>query len=69
MSKDLWLVFYLVYGSAALLLVIMLLRGLIRKHPMRRIFSDMGTPLRLIILSLSVWVATLYIAKDFAGRF
>jgi len=41
MSRDLWLIFYVTYGVAALLLLAMLI----------------------------LWYATIYIAKDFVGRF
>jgi hypothetical protein len=69
MSRDLWLIFYITYGVAALLLLAMLIRGLVKKHPMKKIGRDIGRPLRMIILSLILWYATIYIAKDFVGRF
>ncbi|NWF35254.1 hypothetical protein [Mariprofundus sp. KV] len=69
MSRDLWLIFYMTYGVAALLLLAILIRGLVKKHPMKKIGRDIGRPLRMIILSLILWYATIYIAKDFVGRF
>lgn len=69
MSRDLWLIFYMTYGVAALLLLAILIRGLVKKHPMKKIAGDLGRPLRMIILSLILWYATIYIAKDFVGRF
>jgi len=69
MSKDLWLIFYLTYGLAVLLLLFILIRGLVKKYPAKRILRELAKPLRLIILSLIVWYATIYIGKDFTGRF
>lgn len=69
MNHELWMIFYITYGVAVLLLLGLLIRGLVKRHSMRRVLKDMGRPLRLIILSLIVWYATTYIAKDFADRF
>jgi len=69
MSDDLWLIFYATYGFAALLLLAMLVRGLVNKHPMKRIAGDLGRPVLMIILSLLLWYGTIYIAEDFTGRF
>ena len=69
MSRDLWLIFYITYGVAALLLLAMLIRGLVKKHPMKKIARDVGRPLRMIILSLILWYATIYIAEDLGSRF
>jgi hypothetical protein len=69
MSEDLWLIFYVAYGFAALLLLAMLIRGIIKKHPMKRIARDLSRPVLMIILSLALWYGTIYTAKDFAGRF
>lgn len=69
MSRDLWLIFYVTYGVAALLLLAMLIRGLVKKHPMKKIVRDLGRPLKMIILSLILWYATIYIANDFGSRF
>jgi len=69
MSQALCLIFSVTYGVAALLLLAMLIRGLVKKHPLKRIARDVGRPLRMIVLSLILWYATIYIAKDFVGRF
>lgn len=69
MSRDLWLIFYITYGFAALLLLVMLIRGLVKKHPMKKIVRDLGRPLKMIILSLILWYATIYIAEDLGSRF
>lgn len=69
MSKELWMIFYLTYGVAGLLMLAMLIRGLVKKHPMKKIVGDLGRPLLMIILSLVLWYGTIYIGGDFAGRF
>jgi len=69
MSKDLWMIFYVTYGVAGLLMLAILIRGLVKKHPMKKIVGDLGRPLLMIILSLVLWYGTIYIGGDFAGRF
>ncbi|MDX8388857.1 MAG: hypothetical protein R8M38_00055 [Mariprofundaceae bacterium] len=69
MSKDLWMIFYVTYGVAGLLLLAMLIRGVLKKHPMKKIVGDLGRPFLMIILSLVLWYGTIYIGGDFAGRF
>jgi len=69
MSKELWMIFYLTYGVAGLLMLAMLIRGLVKKHPMKKMAGDLGRPLLMIMLSLALWYGTIYIGGDFAGRF
>jgi len=69
MSKDLWMIFYVTYGVAGVLLLVMLIRGRVKKHSWKKIGRDVGRPLRFVVLSLILWLATVYIAKDFVGRF
>lgn len=69
MSEDLWLIFYVTYGIAAVLLLAIPLRGLIKGHAMKRIGRDLARPLPLVIGSLILWYATVYIAKDIGSRF
>ncbi|MES0372431.1 MAG: hypothetical protein ABUK11_09160 [Mariprofundaceae bacterium] len=69
MSKDLWLTFYIVYGIAAVLMLVILVRGLVKGWPMKKIGRELARPLGMIIGSLVLWYAYLYVAKDFASRF
>ncbi len=69
MSKELWMIFYVAYGVAALLLLAMVVRGLMKKHPIKRMVGDLGRPILMIILSLALWYSTIYIGGDFASRF
>jgi len=69
MSKDLWMIFYVTYGVAAVLILALLIRGLFKKHTMKKIVGDLGRPFLMIILSLVLWYGTIYIGGDFSGRF
>ncbi|RLL50459.1 hypothetical protein D8Y20_11990 [Mariprofundus sp. EBB-1] len=69
MSKDLWMIFYVTYGVAGLLMLAMLIQGVVKKHPMKKIVGDLGRPLVMIMLSLALWYGTVYISGDFFGRF
>ncbi len=69
MGKEQWMIFYVTYGLAAVLLLAMLIRGLMKKHPMKRIAGDLGRPFLMIILSLVLWYGTIYIGGDYASRF
>ncbi|PJA32496.1 MAG: hypothetical protein CO187_03625 [Zetaproteobacteria bacterium CG_4_9_14_3_um_filter_53_7] len=69
MNDELWLIFYVTYGIAALLLLAILVRGLVKGYPGKRIIKELGRPLPLIIGSLVLWYATIYIAGDIGSRF
>ncbi|OIO73757.1 MAG: hypothetical protein AUJ57_03850 [Zetaproteobacteria bacterium CG1_02_53_45] len=69
MTEDLWLIFYATYGIAVLLMLAILVRGLVKGYPKKRILKELGRPLPLIIGSLILWYATIYIAGDIGSRF
>jgi len=60
---------YVIYALSALLLVVILIRGLVKGYAMKRIAGELATPLRYIIISLAVWFSYIYVAKELGSRF
>ena len=69
MTEDLWLLFYGVYGLAAVLMLAILIKGLVKGDPMKKIGRALVRPLGMIIGSLIFWFSYIYIAKDIGSRF
>jgi len=69
MTKDQWMIFYVVYGISAFLLLVVLIRGLVKRDPMKKIGKELVRPMGMIIGSLIIWYVYVSVATDIAIKF
>jgi len=69
MTKDQWMIFYVVYGISAFLMLVVLIRGLVKRDPMKKIGRELVRPLGMIIGSLIIWYVYISVATDIAIKF